>query len=161
MFLDSTGIKTMIGLFKDCKNIKTIPVNVFDSLPNLEDITDIFNGASLQYYTDITDVDEYGSEYVIGKQWHNVFRSDNIFSNCPKLKFATRAFANSELINVPKNIFANSPILQNIEYCFSGILNLNSYYEGVGSPLVFPNTLWITAPLFMSIKGVFKDTFIN
>jgi hypothetical protein len=47
MFFGSNNIITTIGLFKDCKNLTNIPSGVMENMPNLQDITDIFYGATL------------------------------------------------------------------------------------------------------------------
>lgn len=161
MFFNSNKIQSLKRCFKNCNYLITIPSGILDSMPELVDITEIFYGSKLQRYEDITDLDENGDERIIGKRVLNVFQSDNVFYNCPKLKKATNAFANAELINMPKNMFNGSPLLQNIDYCFSNIINDLSIWEGIKQKLIVSETLFVSSNTITSAIGVFKNSYIN
>lgn len=161
MLQNSSKVKSLKGCFKDCKQLESIPTGIFDSIPYLEDITDIFNGARLQYYTDIEGIDEYGFPVITGKQIHNVIKTDNLFAQCPSLKTVTRAFANSELVNVPVNIFNASLYVTNIDQCFYNITNEGSLYNGVKQPLTLPTTLWNNLRIVNSAVEVFKNSYMT
>lgn len=161
MLSGSTNVKTMIGCFKNCKNLRTIPSGVIDNMPNLINITDIFSGANLQYYTDVIEVDEIGDSHIVGKDIHNVFQGNDIFSVCPKLAYVTNAFFGSEMVNVPLNLFAGSPAIVKSDSCFAGIVNAGSEYGSVRLPILFPSTLWISVGNMTSAQDLFNGTYIK
>lgn len=161
----TTGVvKYMTGCFQDCKNLVSIPGDVTTRVyTNLEDVTDIFNGAVLQTYTNEFGVDEEGNPIIVGYSPVDVFKSEsgNVFCNCGKLKNVTRAFYGAELINAPVGTFKNSTILTTLDYCFANIVNPISSYEGVPKKLNIPNVLFTVQPYVSSAIGVFENTEIS
>ena len=161
MFLNSNRIKSLKNCFKNCTQLNNIPSGILDEMQYLEDITDIFNGARLQYYTDIIGLDEFGELQIQGKQIHNVIQTQNLFAACPALKIVTRAFANSSLVNIPTNIFATSLYLLNIDQCFYNITNEDSIYNSTKIPLVIPDLLWNDLRIITSAIEVFKNSYLT
>ena len=161
MFFNSNKIQSLKRCFKNCNYLMTIPSGILDSMPELVDITEIFYGSKLQRYEDIIELDENGTEQVVGKKVLNVFQTDNLFYNCPKLRIATSAFENSELINVPINLFANSTLINTIDYCFKGIQNPLSEYDGERKTLIVPDNLFVSLPYVNSINEAFMNTFMG
>ena len=161
MFFNSNKIQSLKRCFKNCNYLMTIPSGILDSMPELVDITEVFYGSKLQRYEDIIELDENGTEQVVGKKVLNVFQTDNLFYNCPKLRVATSAFENSELINVPINLFTNSTLINTIDYCFKGIQNPLSEYDGERKTLIVPDNLFVNLPYVNSVNEAFMNTFMG
>jgi len=159
------NIKTMTGCFKNCKNLNSFSADVLSrSYPNLEDITELFYGAILQLYEDVWGLDQWGNAAVISKTAINIFKSDNVLNNCPKLKTISKAFYAAELINIPTNIFLGSTILSNLDYCFSEITNPISTFDEVSRDIIVPSTLFNTAlqlQFALSAIGVFQNSNLS
>lgn len=109
------NIKYLVKIFKNCRNLKNIPNDLFKDMVDLESVDDIFNNCS-----NIENIPEELFKYNSKLQRIDTGNSESgMFYNCIKIK------------NIPENLFKFNTELEEINTMFSGCTGITNIPENL------------------------------
>ena len=92
------SLKNVEGLFYECKNLKSVPKDLFSNCPNVQSITSfrcLFDGSGLE---------------VIPKE---------LFDSCTSATYFSNAFSRTKITTVPEGLFSCNKLITDVSYAFS------------------------------------------